>query len=116
MRSDTPQDRNRLRTGRFSRRRLLGLGATTATAMLAACANNSGGGSAPATSTASSKPVTLTFHYPVAAAGSITKIIESYAADFTKANPTITVTPIYDGDYPTTLAKSLQLVQAQTPP
>jgi sn-glycerol 3-phosphate transport system substrate-binding protein len=99
----------------INRRRLFGLGASGAAALLAACGNNSGSSSQSATSStaaAGAKPVTLSFHYPVAADGPITKIIEAYAADFTKANPNITVTPVYDGDYPTTLAKSLQLVQA----
>ena len=100
------------------RRLLLGLGATTAAALAAACGKSSSGGTTTSGSSVppSSNPVTLTFHYPVAAAGPITKIIDGYAADFTKANPSITVTPVYDGDYPTTLAKSLQLVQAGSPP
>jgi len=117
MRIDVRQDSDQPRRGRLSRRRLLGLGAAGAAALAAACGNSASPSAQTSTpAAASTKPVALTFHYPVAAAGSITKIIEAYAADFTKANPNITVTPVYDGDYPTTLAKSLQLVQAQTPP
>jgi sn-glycerol 3-phosphate transport system substrate-binding protein len=121
MKSDRPTD-TLLQTRHLTRRRLLlGMGASVGAAALAACGGGSSSSSKSSSSTGGSsaditKPVTLSFHYPVAAAGPITKIIESYSADFTKANPNITVTPVYDGDYPTALAKCLQLVQAGTPP
>ena len=49
--------------------------------------------------------VELSFFYPIAVGGPITKIIEGYAADFTKANPNIKVTPTFAGGYPDTLTK-----------
>lgn len=88
--------------------------------LVAACGNsNSGKRSGAGTAAApqpSGKTVTLTLHYPVGVSGPIAKIIDSYVADFTRANPTIKITPVYDGDYQTTLAKVTQLVQANTPP
>jgi len=36
----------------------------------------------------------ISFFYPVAVGGPITKIIDEYAADFAKENPGIKVTPI----------------------
>ncbi|MBV9119992.1 MAG: ABC transporter substrate-binding protein [Chloroflexi bacterium] len=67
-------------------------------------------------SQAGGKTVEISLHYPQAGAGPLAKIIDGYAAEFSKANPDIKVTPVYDGDYPTTLAKVQQLVQAGTPP
>jgi len=49
--------------------------------------------------------VELSFFYPIAVGGPITKIIDGYAADFTKANPGIKVTPTYAGSYTDTLTK-----------
>jgi sn-glycerol 3-phosphate transport system substrate-binding protein len=47
----------------------------------------------------------LTFFYPVAVGGPITKIIEGYADDFNKANPGIKVVPTFAGSYQDTLTK-----------
>ncbi|RYY81096.1 MAG: ABC transporter substrate-binding protein, partial [Comamonadaceae bacterium] len=44
-------------------------------------------------------PTEISFFYPVAVGGPITKTIDGYAADFTKANPGIKVNPIYAGTY-----------------
>jgi len=44
-------------------------------------------------------PVEISFYYPVAVGGPITKIVDGYAADFTKENPSIRVKPIYTGTY-----------------
>ena len=43
--------------------------------------------------------VEVSFYYPVAVGGPITKIIDGYAADFEKENPGIKVKPIYAGSY-----------------
>jgi sn-glycerol 3-phosphate transport system substrate-binding protein len=43
----------------------------------------------------------------VAVGGPITKTIDSLAADFTKENPGIKVTPIYAGSYQDTIVKAL---------
>ena len=39
-------------------------------------------------------PVDISFYYPVAVGGPITKIIDKFAADFEKENPGIKVHPI----------------------
>ena len=44
-------------------------------------------------------PVEVSFYYPVAVGGPITKIIDGYAADFEKENPGIKLKPIYSGTY-----------------
>ena len=41
----------------------------------------------------------ISFYYPVAVGGPITRIIDSLAADFEKENPGIKVKPIYSGTY-----------------
>jgi sn-glycerol 3-phosphate transport system substrate-binding protein len=35
------------------------------------------------------EPTEITFYYPVAVGGPITKIVDGYAADFEKANPDV---------------------------
>src|SRR5271169_4220584 len=49
------------------------------------------------TSTAMAADVELSFYYPVAVGGPITKIIDGYAADFEKENPGIKIKAIYAG-------------------
>src|SRR6266446_10258346 len=44
-------------------------------------------------------PVEISFYYPVAVGGPITKIVDGLAADFEKENPGIKVKPIYSGSY-----------------
>ena len=48
----------------------------------------------------------ISFYFPVAVGGPITKIIDGYAADFQRENPGIKVTPIYAGTYQDTLTKA----------
>ena len=48
---------------------------------------------------AAQAPVDLTFYYPVAVGGPVTKSIDGLAADFQKENPGIKVHPIYAGTY-----------------
>ncbi|MBC7379331.1 MAG: ABC transporter substrate-binding protein [Burkholderiaceae bacterium] len=61
-------------------------------------------------------PVEISFFYPVAVGGPITKFIDGMAADFTKANPGIKVTPIYAGTYQETIVKALTANKSGTPP
>ena len=61
-------------------------------------------------------PVEVSFFYPVAVGGPITKIIDSYAADFEKENPGIKLKPIYSGSYQESIAKALTAVKAGEPP
>jgi sn-glycerol 3-phosphate transport system substrate-binding protein len=58
----------------------------------------------------------IEFYFPVAVGGPITKIIDGYAADFTKENPDIAVRPIYAGSYVDTLTKAVTATKAGTGP
>src|SRR3954467_7631478 len=58
----------------------------------------------------------VSFYYPIAVGGPITKIIDGYAAAFEKENPGITVKPIYAGTYQETIVKALTGHKAGTPP
>src|SRR6266849_5451989 len=51
-------------------------------------------------------PVEISFYYPVAVGGPITKIVDGLAADFEKENPGIKVKPIYSGSYTDSLTKT----------
>ncbi|HEY5794649.1 MAG TPA: ABC transporter substrate-binding protein [Bosea sp. (in: a-proteobacteria)] len=58
----------------------------------------------------------LSFFYPVAVGGPITKLIDAYAAGFEKDNPSIKVKPIYAGTYQETIVKALTAHKSGTPP
>ena len=51
--------------------------------------------------------VDLTFYYPVAVGGPVTKIVDGLAADFEKENPDIKLKPVYSGSYQDTITKAL---------
>lgn len=55
--------------------------------------------------------VDVSFYYPVAVGGPITKVIDGMAADFEKENPSIKVKPIYSGSYQDTITKVLTAVK-----
>jgi len=61
-------------------------------------------------------PVDLTFYYPVAVGGPVTKIIDGLASDFQKENPGIKVHPIYAGTYQETIVKVLTALKSGEPP
>ena len=61
-------------------------------------------------------PVEVSFYFPVAVGGPITKIIDGFAADFEKENPGIKVKPIYSGTYQDTITKALTAVKGGEPP
>ncbi len=65
---------------------------------------------------AAAQSVEVSFYYPVAVGGPITRIIDGYAADFMKENPGIKVKPIYAGTYQDTLVKALTAVKSGEPP
>ena len=44
-------------------------------------------------------PTEISFFYPVAVGGPITKIIDGCAAEFEKENPGLKLKPIYSGSY-----------------
>ena len=58
----------------------------------------------------------ISFFYPVAVGGPVTKIIDGYAADFEKENPGIKVKPIYAGSYQDTIVKALTAHKSGEPP
>ncbi len=49
----------------------------------------------------------LSFYYPVAVGGPVTKIIDGMAADFEKEHPGIKIKPVYSGSYQDTITKVL---------
>ena len=51
--------------------------------------------------------VDITFNYPIAVGGPITRVIDGYCADFQKENPGITVRPVYTGTYQDSITKAL---------
>src|SRR5437899_6182277 len=61
-------------------------------------------------------PVEISFYYPVAVGGPITKIVDGLAADFEKENPGIKLRPIYSGSYQDSIAKALTAVKSGDPP
>lgn len=58
----------------------------------------------------------VSFFYPVAVGGPITKLIDSLAADFEKENAGLKVKPIYAGSYQETIVKALTAHKAGNPP
>lgn len=58
----------------------------------------------------------VSFFYPIAVGGPITKIIDGYAAEFEKADPSIKVKPIYSGTYQESITKALTAHKSGTPP
>jgi sn-glycerol 3-phosphate transport system substrate-binding protein len=58
----------------------------------------------------------VSFYYPVAVGGPITKIIDGFAADFEKENPGIKLKPIYSGSYQESIVKALTAVKGGEPP
>ncbi len=61
-------------------------------------------------------PVEISFYYPVAVGGPITKLVDSFAADFEKENPGIKVRPIYSGGYVESLTKALTAAKSNDAP
>jgi sn-glycerol 3-phosphate transport system substrate-binding protein len=58
----------------------------------------------------------VSFFFPVAVGGPITKIIDGYAADFEKENPGIKMKPIYSGSYQESITKAMTAVKGGDPP
>src|SRR3989442_10400969 len=61
-------------------------------------------------------PIEISFYYPVAVGGPITKIVDGLAADFVKENPGIKVRPIYSGSYQESITKALTAVKGGDAP
>ena len=58
----------------------------------------------------------ITFYYPVAVGGPITKTIDQMSADFEKDNPGIKVKPVYTGTYQESIVKALTAHKSGQPP
>lgn len=93
----------------------VGLVACSSPAPAAPTTASSSASQPPSAPAAASNAVEISLHYPIGVAGPLAKIIDGYMTEFSQQNPGIHVTPVYDGDYPTTAAKVLQLAQAGTP-
>jgi sn-glycerol 3-phosphate transport system substrate-binding protein len=65
---------------------------------------------------ATAQTTEITFYYPIAVGGPITKIIDGYAAEFMKENPSIKVKPVYAGTYQETIVKALTANKSGEPP
>src|SRR5437899_4110958 len=61
-------------------------------------------------------PVEVSFYYPVAVGGPITKLVDGFAADFEKENPGIKVKPTYSGSYQESLTKALTAMKSNDAP
>lgn len=59
--------------------------------------------------------VELTFYYPIAVGGPLTKVIDGYARQFEAANPGVKVNPIYAGNYDDARIKALAALKAGQP-
>jgi sn-glycerol 3-phosphate transport system substrate-binding protein len=67
--------------------------------------------------TAVAQPATeITFYYPIAVGGPITKIVDGYAEQFSKENPSIKVKPVYTGTYQESIVKALTAHKSNEPP
>ena len=58
----------------------------------------------------------ITFYFPIAVGGPITKIIDRYAAEFHQAHPDITVKPVYTGSYQDSTVKAMTAAKAGNAP
>src|SRR5579883_2196957 len=58
----------------------------------------------------------ITFYYPIAVGGPVTKIIDRYAEEFHKSHPDITVKPVYTGSYQDSIVKAMTAAKAGTAP
>jgi len=57
----------------------------------------------------------LTFYYPIAVGGPLTKVIDGYAAEFEKSYPGVKIHPIYAGNYDDARIKALAALKAGQP-
>jgi sn-glycerol 3-phosphate transport system substrate-binding protein len=62
------------------------------------------------------QPTEITFYYPIAVGGPITKIVDGYAEQFGRENPAIRVKPVYTGTYQESIVKALTAHKSGEPP
>jgi sn-glycerol 3-phosphate transport system substrate-binding protein len=65
---------------------------------------------------AAQPPTEITFYYPIAVGGPITRIVDGYAEQFTKEHPAIRVKPVYTGTYQESIVKALTAHKSGEPP
>jgi len=66
---------------------------------------------------AAAQPATeITFYYPIAVGGPITKIVDGYAEQFEREHPGIKVKPVYTGTYQESIVKALTAHKSNEPP
>lgn len=95
-------------------RRFLSLVLVLVLLVLAGC--GSGARSGNGSSGGGQGKIELSFYYPVAVGGPLTKLIEDMVAEFNRENPDIVVKPVFSGNYADTLTKVQTLIQGgQTP-
>jgi sn-glycerol 3-phosphate transport system substrate-binding protein len=58
----------------------------------------------------------ISFYYPIAVGGPITKIIDGYVKKFEEENPDIVVKPVYTGSYQDSIVKAMTAARAGTAP
>ena len=58
----------------------------------------------------------ITFYYPIAVGGPITKIVDGYAEQFSKEHLSIRVKPVYTGTYQESVVKALTAHKSGDPP
>ncbi len=57
----------------------------------------------------------LTMYYPIAVGGALTQVVDGIVADFEAANPDISVTAVYSGNYDDTRVRALSALNAGEP-
>ncbi|MFK8076482.1 MAG: ABC transporter substrate-binding protein [Granulosicoccus sp.] len=57
----------------------------------------------------------LTMYYPIAVGGALTEVVDGIVADFEAANPDISVTAIYSGNYDDTRVRALSAINSGEP-
>jgi len=58
----------------------------------------------------------ISFYYPIAVGGPITKIVDGYVKKFEEENPGIVVKPVYTGSYQDSIVKAMTAARAGTAP
>jgi len=66
--------------------------------------------------TAARAQTRISFYYPVAVGGAVTKLVDAMVADFEKQNPAIKVKAIYSGGYQDTITKILTALKGGDAP
>ena len=66
--------------------------------------------------TSAKADVELTFYYPVAVGGPVTKVIDGYAQTYSEMTPGVTIEPVYTGSYLDTVTKTITAIKGGNPP